>query len=103
LALSENGSLFLVTGELMKFGPNGTIEWHSNFFASDYQARATRILDADNDCGILCSQDTTLSMINGDGVRTWEFTLDSPAQAGFIGHEGRILVVTNESRSTDPP
>ena len=96
LALSENGSLFLVNGELMKFSPEGTVEWNSSYFASYYQASVARILDSDHDCGILCSQDTTLSMINGDGVRTWEFTLDSPALAGSIGHDGRIIVITND-------
>ena len=96
LAMCHDSSLFLVTGELMRFSSNGSVLWKTDYFASEYQANVARILDNDGNCGILCAQDSTLSMIDGNGVRTWEFPLDSPALGGTLGHDGRIIVLTNE-------
>lgn len=62
---------------------------------SDQQINRVK-LDDDGNCGLLCADGSMLSMINGNGTELWQYHLDSSVEAGSLGHDGRIIVMTND-------
>jgi hypothetical protein len=94
LAMSDDASLFLLNGELVKIGSaDGTI---NNFGIFSYSSSRTTILDDDGNCGLLIADGASMRMIGGNGHQSWQFRLDSPVKAGSLGTDGSVIVMTND-------
>jgi hypothetical protein len=90
MVMGDNASLFLINGELAKIGAGGEIVWHSDPYSN------IRILDDDGNCGVLLGEGSKLTMIGGDGVKRWEYRLDSKVYAGILRADGSIVVMNDE-------
>ena len=94
LAMSDNASLFLLNGELVKIGSDGGIVWNSGIFI--YSFSYTTILCDDGNCGLLIADGAWLRLIDGNGHQSWRFHLDSRVKAGSLGADGTIIVMSND-------
>lgn len=94
LAMSDEASLFLINGELVKLGVNGSVLLNSGHVLDSFPNN--RILDDDGDCGLLMAEGSLIIKLDGNGVQTWKYRLDSRVIAGHLRDDGSVMVMTND-------
>jgi hypothetical protein len=93
MAMCDNSSIFLLNRELVSYSSNSSVEWNAGNFAGDHPVA---IPASSGKCGLTFVEDSTLSMIGGNGELQWKYQFDSPVKADFVGHNGSFIVMTND-------
>ena len=93
-AMSDHSSTFIISGELVTFGSNGSVISKTAYPSNDADLGA--LLDQDGNGGKLYTADSSLSMTDASGNLIWQFPVGSTVKAGALGNDGRIIVMTDD-------
>jgi outer membrane protein assembly factor BamB len=92
-AIGENSSVFLINDDLVCYDSNGSLEWN----AGQYLVRSpVSIPEKGGRCGLLFADDSSLMMIDGDGVRQWQYQFDSSVESSLPGQNGSYIAITSD-------
>jgi outer membrane protein assembly factor BamB len=89
-SINGNGTVFRMQGEIVLIGQTGMVIWN---FTSD--PGEWNVLSADEHGVLLADGHGMIGKRDGNGSMIWQLSLESQAKAGFLGHNGDIVVITD--------